>query len=69
MRPFGKLFNLLAVLCVSLLILTVFFPLACSKKQPETKEIKIGVILPLTGSAGNYGEDAKLGIELVLSPR
>ena len=48
-------------------ILSILFLPACSKKQPETKEIKIGAILPLTGSAAPYGENAKRGIELALS--
>lgn len=37
---------------------------ACKKKEPET--IKIGAILPLTGSAAPYGENAKNGIEIAL---
>ncbi len=37
------------------------------KKEP--KEIKIGAILPLTGGAGKYGEDAKLGIELAIEKK
>jgi branched-chain amino acid transport system substrate-binding protein len=44
--------------------MTVFSPIACSKKQPETKEIKIGAILPLTGDVASYGQKAKRGIEL-----
>jgi branched-chain amino acid transport system substrate-binding protein len=38
-----------------------------TKKEPE--EIKIGAILPLTGGAGKYGEDAKLGIELAVDEK
>jgi len=44
----------------------IILPFGCSKKQPESQEIKIGVILPLTGGAGKYGEDARLGIELAV---
>ena len=35
----------------------------CAKKE---KEIKIGAILPLTGSAAPYGQNAKRGIEIAL---
>lgn len=34
--------------------------------QP-TGDIEIGVVFPLTGGAGKYGEDAKLGVELAVS--
>ena len=54
---------------VSLLVfltLVIAFPLSCSKKQSETKEIKIGAVLPLSGSAGKYGESAKKGIDLAV---
>lgn len=38
--------------------------------QPEKKtEIKIGSILPLTGGAGKYGEDAKSAIELAVEEK
>jgi branched-chain amino acid transport system substrate-binding protein len=47
-----------------LALATVFFLPACSKKQPETKEIKIGAILPLTGGAAKYGQSAKNAIDL-----
>jgi ABC-type nitrate/sulfonate/bicarbonate transport system substrate-binding protein len=43
MRPLRKSFNLSVILCVSLVILSVFSPLACSKKQPEGKvQVRIG---------------------------
>lgn len=64
-----RLVNIITVrvsLAIFLAVLTAF-PLSCSKKQSETKEIKIGAILPLTGSAAPYGENAKRGIELALS--
>lgn len=46
-----------------LAVATVAFILGCAK---EEKEIRIGAILPLTGGAGKYGQDAKLGIELAV---
>jgi branched-chain amino acid transport system substrate-binding protein len=36
----------------------------CAKKEPET--IKIGAILPLTGTAAEFGEDEQRGILLAL---
>lgn len=36
----------------------------CAKK--DEKEIKIGVLLPLTGSAAVWGENAKMGLEIAL---
>lgn len=55
-----------ALLIVVLGVLFVF-PSGCSKKRSEAKEIKIGAILPLTGSAAPYGVNAKRGIELALA--
>ena len=49
-----------------LILITFVLTLGCTKKG---KEIKIGSVLPLTGGAGKYGEDAKLGIELALEER
>ncbi len=49
------------ILTFILILLTVFFS-GCSKK--EENEIRIGVILPLTGDAALYGENAKNAIEL-----
>jgi len=54
---------------VSLVIFLAFlitFPLGCSKKQPETKEIKIGAILPLTGDAAQWGKEPQKAIELAI---
>ncbi|HUS90104.1 MAG TPA: ABC transporter substrate-binding protein [Desulfosporosinus sp.] len=54
---------------VSLLVfltLVIAFPLNCTKKEPETKEIKIGAILSLTGSAAMYGKWSQNGIELAI---
>jgi branched-chain amino acid transport system substrate-binding protein len=51
-----------AILFSIFLFIVFSFP-GCTKES-EPSEIQVGVILPLTGSAGKYGEDAKLGIEL-----
>lgn len=51
----GAVITAIAILAV---VLTLY-----SSRQSQ-KEIEIGAILPLTGGAGKYGEDAKLGIEL-----
>ena len=59
--------NLITVAIFLTTIFALLFTPACSKKTPEAKEIKIGAILPLTGSAAPYGENAKRGIELALS--
>jgi branched-chain amino acid transport system substrate-binding protein len=42
--------------------------LGCAKNENE-QEIKIGAVLPLTGGAGKYGEDAKLGLELAVKEK
>ena len=52
-----KQWILFSILSIFILVLTS----GCGKKK--TDEVKIGAILPLTGGAGKYGEDAKLGIE------
>jgi hypothetical protein len=44
----------LVALC-ALALVTVFTLPACSKKQPESKEIKIGCITILTGEVATYG--------------
>lgn len=62
MKPFKMNFNFLAVFCASVMIVAVFFPIACSKKKQEPNEIRIGAILPLTGNAANYGELMKRGV-------
>ncbi len=64
MRTLTKTFVLLILLC-TFAIMTLSSP-SCSKK-PETKEIKIGAVLPLTGSEGIWGENAKMGIEIALA--
>jgi branched-chain amino acid transport system substrate-binding protein len=40
--------------------------LIITQTKREPKEIKIGVILPLTGSAAVWGENAKMGLEIAL---
>lgn len=49
---------------IVLLVIAAVFIVIQTKKEP--REIKIGAILPLTGGAGKYGEDAKAGIELAV---
>jgi branched-chain amino acid transport system substrate-binding protein len=55
----------LVVLC-TLALVTLFFTPGCAKKRPEPKEIKIGVILPLSGNTALLGEQHKWGIVLAL---
>jgi len=47
----------------AILMAVTFFNLGCGKKE---KVIKIGAILPLTGSAAPYGQNAQRGIDLAL---
>lgn len=47
-----------------LIILIVLFSLGCAKN--DGKEVKIGVVLPLTGSAAVWGQNAKMGLEIAL---
>ncbi|MCK4458341.1 MAG: ABC transporter substrate-binding protein [Methanosarcinales archaeon] len=46
------------------LFLAVIAGACLQDTQPD--EIRIGAILPLTGEAAEYGEDAKLGIDLAV---
>lgn len=56
------------LLCATLILANILFPLGCSKKpEPETNTIKIGAVLPLTGDAAQYGISAKEGIDLAIS--
>ena len=55
--------KLIGILVVVALVATAVGFSGCAKKA---EEIKIGAILPLTGGAGKYGEDAKLGIDLAV---
>jgi branched-chain amino acid transport system substrate-binding protein len=63
MRRLAYTFARRAIL-FSVLLLIVFSLPACSKKQPESKEIKIGVIAPFSGESAKYGEDIKRGYDL-----
>lgn len=54
-----------AVLTIILILIAflIIFSFGCAKKK-ETKEIKIGALLPLSGDGAKYGEEAKNGIDL-----
>jgi len=52
--------TIISILLASLMV----FSFGCAKK--EEKEIKIGVILPLTGDAAKYGQSAKKGMKLAV---
>lgn len=65
MSYFKKTFISYVALCISILVLA-FFPIGCSKKEPETKEIKIGCITPLSGENASYGCQTKEGIDLAV---
>jgi len=49
------------ILCVLSALLVIS---GCSKKEP--REIRIGAVLPLTGSAAVWGQNAKMGLEIAL---
>jgi branched-chain amino acid transport system substrate-binding protein len=63
MKRFASLITVTVVLTT---IFALLFVSACSKKPQESKDIKIGAILPLTGDGAKYGGAAKKGIELAL---
>lgn len=65
MRPFAKSFISFMALCTLALVTLLFLP-ACSKKQPETKELKIGCITILTGEVATYGRETKQGLDLAI---
>lgn len=46
--------------------LLLLFLFGCSKKEPQSKEIKFGASFPLTGDVASYGQKAKRGIELAV---
>ena len=48
-----------------IIILTLLLLAACVQTG-QTEKVKVGVILPLTGAQGNYGEGITKGIELAL---
>lgn len=51
-------------LLISTLLLAFLFVTGCERKEP--KEIKIGVIAPLSGGSAKYGEDIKRGYDLAV---
>ncbi len=53
------------LLVITLSFFVVAF-LGCSKKPPEAKEIKIGVLMPLTGDAASIGVPAWNGIQFAI---
>lgn len=57
-----KLWIIVGVVAVVGLVLVLI--VTQTKKEP--KEIKVGVVLPLTGSAAVWGENAKMGLEIAL---
>lgn len=65
MKPLVRTFISFVALCTLVLLTLLSIP-SCSKKQPETKEIKIGAILPLTGDIASYGVRVKAGAEIAL---
>lgn len=63
MKRFANLITGRTLLIVVLGLL-IAIPFGCTKK--ESKEIKIGVITPLTGEGATYGEATKQGLDLAL---
>jgi len=59
-------YNSSAILTVISIVVAsvIVFSFGCAKQ--EEKEIKIGAVLPLTGSAAVWGENAKMGLEIAL---
>lgn len=55
---------MISLAILSVLMLATVFVFSCSKKSEQ--EIKIGAVLPLSGSTGKYGENAKKGIDLAV---
>jgi len=62
MKRYTSLITILCLVVIS--VLFVIAPWGCKKEDPQTKEIKIGAILPLTGDNAVYGVAIKNGIEL-----
>ena len=59
----GKLTTIIHVFTIMLFITTLTLTFGCAK---ETKDIKIGAILPLTGDMAKFGESFKNGIDLAV---
>lgn len=51
-----------AGLCVAMALVLIMA--ACSVNKVPSTEVKVGVVIPLTGDAAVYGEDIRQGIEL-----
>jgi len=65
MKRFGN-FVIARVSLVIFLAVVIAFPLGCSKRQPQSQELKFGATFPLTGDVASYGQKAKRGIELAI---
>lgn len=50
----------------TIFILSILLTLVFATGPVQAKEIKIGIILPLTGQVAMYGEDGKRGLDLAL---
>jgi len=61
MRTIGKIF--VTTFAVTVLLITSG-PYACKKKEKQPEVIKIGAILPLSGTAGKYGQWIKDALEM-----
>lgn len=59
-HKFSSALTIILILLASLMV----FSFGCVKK--EEKEIKIGAVLPLTGSAAVWGENSRMGLEIAL---
>lgn len=66
MKRFMNLITLRKLLVLGLLLGLSFASFGCAKEEPETSEIKVGVVGPLTGEGATYGESMRRGFELAL---
>jgi branched-chain amino acid transport system substrate-binding protein len=58
--------NICSILLAVVLSFLIGAFFGCSKKQPETSEIKIGILTPLTGDVASWGEMQKRSTDLAL---
>ncbi len=58
-------FSKLRIVSLGIILLIAFFSFSCSKEKSE--EVKIGVIVPLTGAAADFGKWAQNGVELAVT--
>ena len=58
-------FNKLRIITLGIAFLILFFTFSCSREKSE--EMKIGVIIPLTGAAADFGKWARSGVELAVA--